>query len=244
VEAAAHCSGQEGTITFEDQEPTPQRASRRSPRRPRTYAPPKAGSRAWLIVAVVSMMVAVAGWTTVVMLVITRPSSSPVAAASIPAAAASQSDATSHDAPSLEALLPTSWSGTTLTTTSWTGGAILGSDDWSQSIVSFLAAREKTPDDLLVAQAYDPLGTIDLAVVAFQANGISPADMVQAIIAAWQVDYPGLSTSTVTLGGKQVIKGVFPEEAITSYWYASADVAFEVDTSDETTANGVLAQLP
>jgi len=182
----------------------------------------------------------------VVVLVLTRPAgvavATPTPGADLPAA--SIGDTTSHDAPDLEALLPTSYAQTPLTTTSWLGGTILSTDDWSTSITAYLAGRELTPNDLRIAQAYDPSGGLDLAAVAFQAPGVDPTAFVQAIIDAWKVDYPGLATSTVSLGGKSVTRGVFPEEPIVSYWYAGNGVAYEIDTSDESIAAGVLGTLP
>ena len=216
------------------------------PRRPRRpYEEPRQ-SLLWPVATVVSLLFAVAGWTAVVVLVLTRPAgvaiATPTPGADQPAA--SVGDTTSHDAPDLEALLPTSYAETPLTTTSWLGSTILSGDNWSNSITAFLAARELTPDDLKVAQAYDPAGALDLAAVAFEAPNVDPVTFVQAIIDAWKVDYPGLATSTVTMGNKTVTRGVFPEEPVVSYWYASNGVAYEVDSSDESIAAGVLSTLP
>ncbi len=182
-----------------------------------------------------------------VVLILTRPAGVALTGAPTPnpgQPAPSVADTTSHDAPQLEAVLPTSYAETPLTTTSWKGGTILGTDDWSKSITAYLAGLELTPNDLSIAQSYDPSGGMDLAVVAFQTAGVDPAGFVQAIIDAWRVDYPGLATSTLTLGGKTVTKGIFPEEPIVSYWYASNGIAYEVDSSDESVAAGVLATLP
>ncbi len=215
------------------------------PRRPRRpYAEPRSSSL-WPIATVVSLMFAVAGWTAVVVLVLTRPGGVALATPTpVAQPGASIADTTSHDAPQLEALLPTSYAGTPLTTTSWLGGTILSSDNWSQSITAYLAGLELTPDDLKIAQSYDPTGGLDLAAVAFDPGGTDASAFVQAIIDAWRVDYPGLATTTVTIGNKSVIKGVFPEEPVISYWYASKGVAYEIDTSDESIAAGVLATLP
>lgn len=190
-------------------------------------------------------MFAVAGWTAVIVLLLNRPSAVALATPTPnDQPAASIGDTTSHDAPDLEALLPTSYAETPLTTTSWLGSTILTDDDWSKSITAYLAGLELTPADLKVAQSYDPTGGLDLAAVAFEAPDMDAAAFVQAIVAAWRVDYPGLATSTVTVGGKSVTKGIFPEESVVSYWYASNGVAYEVDTSDESIAAGVLATLP
>ncbi len=215
------------------------------PRRTRgRYDEPQPGSL-WPIATVVSLMLAVAGWTAVVVLVLNRPAGTALDTTTpTQQPLASVADTTSHDAPDLEALLPTSYAETPLTTTSWLGGTILSDDDWSKSITAYLAGLELTPNDLKIAQSYDPNGTLDLAAVAFEANGMDASSFVQAIIDAWRVDYPGLTTSAVTVGGKSVVKGVFPEEPIISYWYASNGVAYEVDTSDPSIAAGVLSTLP
>jgi hypothetical protein len=238
----------EPVITTKQPDPPAQDVAERPirPRPPRRRYEEPRQSLLWPIATVVSLLFAVAGWTAVVVLVLTRPAgvavATPTPGADQPAA--SVGDTTSHDAPDLEALLPTSYAETPLTTTSWLGGTILSGDDWSNSITAFLAGRELMPDDLKIAQAYDPAGALDLAAVAFEAPNVDPAVFVQAIIDAWKVDYPGLATSSVTFGSKTAIKGLFPEEPIASYWYASNGVAYEVDTSDESIAAGVLATLP
>ncbi len=226
------------------QRPQTTRSARR--RRARTSGPqPPVAANWWPLATVVSLLFAVAGWTAVVVLVLTKPGAA--GPASTPAAnlpAASVADTTSHEAPTLEAALPTSAQGTALTTTSWLGGTILSDDDWSKSLEAFLGSHELSPNDLLVAQAYDPSGTLDVAAVAFQARTLTSKELVAAIIAAWRVDYPGLQTSTVTLGGKSVTKGVFPEEPVSSYWYTGNGIAFEIDTSNESIAADVLSGLP
>jgi hypothetical protein len=246
-DAPASLPAKEPAITTRQPDPpvpdAPERPVR--PRRPRRQYEEPRQSLLWPIATVVSLLFAVAGWTAVVVLVLTRPAgvavATPTPGANQPAA--SVGDTTSHDAPDLEALLPTSYAETPLTTTSWLGGTILSGDDWSNSITAFLAGRELTPDDLKIAQAYDPNGALDLAAVAFEAPNVDPAAFVQAIIDAWKVDYPGLATTTVTIGDKTVIKGLFPEEPIASYWYAGSGVAYEVDSSNESIAAGVLATL-
>lgn len=185
-----------------------------------------------------------AGWTALAVLVLTRPgvpAATPTPLANVPAASTAT---TSHEAPSLEAVLPTSVQGTALTTTSWLGGTILSTDAWSKSIEGFLTSHELSPNDLKIAQAYDPTGTLDVATVAFEAPNVAASSLVSALVAAWRTDYPGLQTSTITLGGKKVTKGIFPEQSIASYWYAVNGVAYEIDSSSASVAADVLSGLP
>ena len=238
---------QTDTPQAEKPQAEPPRSSRSAQRRRARVAPSRTErSSLWPIATVASLLFAVAGWTAVVVLVLTRPPADGIAATTPTpdTPAASIADTTSHDAPELEALLPSTVQGVTLTSTSWLGGAILGSDDWSQSLTAFLATRELSPDDLKIAQAYDPSGGIDLAAVAFQAGAVEPNDLVSAIVDAWRVDYPGLQTATETVGGKSVTKGTFPEEPIVSYWYTANGIVFEVDTSDPAVAAEALGALP
>ena len=117
-------------------------------------------------------------------------------------------------------------------------------DPWSLSIAAFLAAACKVPADLHVAQAYDPNQVIDAAVLVYKVDGVAATALRDALIAAWKGDFPEMTVSEVTVGGKDVTKGEFGEDTITSYLYVSGDVVYDIESADEAIATAALAALP
>jgi hypothetical protein len=213
--------------------------------------PERRPDRFWPMVALIATIVATAGWTTVAVLAL-RGDPQPIAS-TVPSEIAEASEEPPieeslppprHDAPALEALLPNAWEGTPLTIESWTGEIVLLDDSWSQVFRSFLDDQKKTPADLLVAQASDSTGAVEMSVGAFQVPGVSGKDMMSVIVDAWTAEYPDLETSTQTLGGKKITRGVFQEAGINSYWYEHEGVVFDVESADEALAASVLGKLP
>jgi hypothetical protein len=211
--------------------------------------------RFWPTVAMIAIVVATAGWTTVAVLALSgsaQPSSAPSQIADAGATddlsfepdASESEEPDSHVSPALEALLPKTWEGTTLTSQSWTGDTLLSDDGWSNAFSTFLQGAGKSPTDLLVAQAYDPEAAIDLTVAAFKITGVSAADIRKTLVNAWKADYPELATTTETVGGKKVTRGVFQDTGIDSYWYEHDDLVYDVETADAEMAAKVLASLP
>jgi hypothetical protein len=204
---------------------------------------PGGSSRFWPALAIIAIIVATAGWTTVIVTHLNDTGSS----APQPTATDNSTPAPvapSHVFPDLEALLPTSVNGTSLSIESWTGDAIFGSDPWSQSLTTYLATVQKGPADVHVAQAYDAVGTLDIGAAAYQVDGITATALRDAMVAAWKVQYPNLVTSQATVGGKTVLKGVFGNGLPDSYWYESGNVVFDVETTDAALATTVLTGLP
>ena len=185
--------------------------------------PPLTRNNVWQIVAIIALIAATAGWTTAILLAVRSPA--PVAVASVEPSPASfepePSDgetvppvADTHDAPELEALLPTELDGIPLQVQSWTGDTILTDDAWSTSVTGFLTANGKTPEDLRVAQAFDPTQALDGSVGVYHVDGLEPTAIHDALIAAWKVDFPDMVVTTVTLDGKKVTKCDFGEDTI------------------------------
>ena len=212
--------------------------------------------RFWPTVAMIAIIVATAGWTTVAVMALTgqgsaaSPSPTQVADASPSDDSSQLPDASdsavpeSHDAPTLEALLPKSLNGTALTSQSVTGDTLLSDDGWSNAFSTFLAGIGKTPTDLLFAQAYDPSGASDLTIGAYQISGVSAADIDKTVLKAWKANDATLTTKAATVGGKKVTQGTIPSMSLDGYWYEHGNVVFEVETSDATVAANVLAALP
>ena len=236
--------------------PRPPTARTPTPRMPGSQPPRSAGY--WPAVAIIAIVVATAGWTTVAVMAINgrgataEVASSPPDTTDDPNALSSDdgadfSDAPvedSHDAPDLEALLPTAISGTPLSLQSWTGDSLLTEgDQWSDSVTAWLTKVGKTPADLSAAQAFDATESTDHSVGVFRLDGIPTKDLRDAMIAAWKESYPELVVSTVKLDGTEVTKGAFGEGAIDSYWYEKDGLVFDVETSDQAVATTIVADL-
>jgi hypothetical protein len=202
----------------------------------------------------IAIVIATAGWTTVAVLALSgrgdeaSPSPSLIAAASDePTDSLEPIDSPvpeSHVSPALEALLPKTWETTPLSSQSVAGDTLLSDDEWSTVFTTFLAAKGKTPVDLIFAQAYDPTGAIDLTVGVYKISGASAADVRKTLIDAWKASYPGLTTKAETIGGKKVNHGVIPDIGVDGYWYEHNDIVYEVETSDAATATKALTALP
>ena len=81
-------------------------------------------------------------------------------------------------------------------------------------------------------------------VLVYKVDGVEATALRDALIAAWKGDFPEMTVSQVTVGGKDVTKGDFGEDTITSYLYISGDVVYDIESSDETIATAALAALP
>ena len=104
------------------------------------------GAGYWPAVAIIAIVVATAGWTTVAVMALNGGGGTTAAVPSVsddPNATIDDTEADfseepiaeSHDAPDLEALLPTEVAGTPLTLQSWTGDTLLSDGGtWSEAL--------------------------------------------------------------------------------------------------------------
>ena len=205
----------------------------------------------WQVLAIVALVAATAGWTTVAVLALRPAAPSAEAQAPVESVDPNASDDTevppvadTHDAPELESLLPATLSGTTLQAQSWDGDGLLTDDPWSTSMTAFLTSVCKVPADLHVAQSYDPDQALDASIGVYHADGVAATALRDALIAAWKGDYPDMVISPVTVGGKDVTKGEFGEDTISSFLYLDGDNVYDIESSDEAIATAALAALP
>src|SRR5262245_43616513 len=215
--------------------------------------PPNPSSRVsgWQVIAIIALIVATAGWTTAILLA-TRESSPPVAAASpTDSFEPEPSDdetippvADTHDAPELEARLPRELQGTALQVQSWDGAGILSDDAWSNAVTSFLSCAGRSPDDLRVAQAYDPDQALDGSIGVYHVKDLAPTEIRDALIDAWKGDYPDMVVSTIKVGGEELTKADFGEDTIDSYLLVRDDVVFDIETTDQALVAAAVAALP
>jgi hypothetical protein len=235
--------------------PAPRPPSMRTPPPPR--APKEGGAGFWPAVAIIAIMVATAGWTTVAVMAL-NGSSQPVAEAPLDGesiapdesfddtgdGASDEPVVETHDAPDLEALLPTQIGDTAMTLQSWTGTGLLeDGGQWADSITTYLGTVNKTTDDLSAAQAYDATEASDSSINLFRLNGVAPDSFRDAMVAAWKDSYPDMKVSTVKLDGTDVTKGDFGEDAIDSYWYIKDGLVYDIEASDEAAATTILKGL-
>ena len=220
---------------------------------PAGHDAPPAVSRGniWQVIAIVALVAATAGWTTVAVLTLGGGGGSSAAASPSDSFDPLASDeptlppvADTHDAPDLEAYLPLTLNDTTLQVQSWTGDSILTDDAWSTSLTAFLTGAGKTSKDLRVAQAFDPTQALDGSIGVYRATGVQATALRDALVAAWKVDYPEMTVSTVKLDGKDVTRCDFGEDTIASYLYVRDDLVFDVETTDEAIAAAAFAALP
>ncbi|MEI8332953.1 MAG: hypothetical protein WCH74_03740 [Chloroflexota bacterium] len=170
-----------------------------------------------------------------------------------PSVAASAAPSTSPEpvpsaiaaAPELEAVLPGTVAETALTIDSALGSAVLGDDAGSRAIIAALRAEDKTPDDLRLAQAYDPNGTLDLSVVAFQVEGLQSAALQKIVLDTWlSATGTGVTTSTITLGGREFTRIDYGDGGSMSYVTTDGDIVIVIETSDADLAAQAAAALP
>jgi hypothetical protein len=149
-----------------------------------------------------------------------------------------------HDAPELEALLPTSIAGTPLSTQSTTGTAAFADDPSSQPLLQSLSQYGKTGDDLEIAEAYDPTDATDIDVNAFRVKGVTATQLRQAVVLAWLgADASGITTSQATVGGKKVSVIDYGDGGSKDYLYEQSEAVIVVTTEDPAIAAEALSEL-
>lgn len=167
------------------------------------------------------------------------PSPSPDACAG--ASPAPSSDTALH---ALEAILPTSVNGTSLSTDSAYGNQALGADPSGQALAASLAGFGKCPVDLQMASAYDPNQTLDVQIIVFHLPGIDGLVLRKAVLDSWLTGSPsGVSSSDVTLGGKAVTHVSYGGGGVDDYLYVQGEHVFDIATADPAVATQVLTQL-
>jgi hypothetical protein len=215
----------------------------------RRPAPPsRGGSNFWQGLAIVALIAATAGWTTVAVLALRNPSTTGAAVATADPNATDAStppDVPSHDVPELEAFLPSQVNGTALDSQSVTGDdGLIGSDEWSTAMTTFLTGVSKTAKDLQYAFGSDPAQGIDISVGVYRVVGVDANALRDALVQGWKALAPEVKISNVTLDGKIVIKGDDGADYPFSYLYVSGTVAYEIYTSDESLVTATLKVLP
>ena len=158
----------------------------------------------------------------------------------------STSPAPSSAATELQAMLPAAVSGSALTSDTATGADLGETGAAGRAMIAALGTKDIAAEDLLVAQAYDTNGELDLYLIGFQAPGTPAADLAPIVLDTWlSASTSGVTTSTVTLGGKELTKVSYGDGGAVSYVRATpGEAVFVIETSDETLAAAAAALLP
>ena len=215
----------------------------------RPAPPARGGSNFWQGLAIVALIAATAGWTTVAVLAMRSPSTPGAAVASIDPNATDNASippaSPTHDVPELEAFLPATVNGTALDAQSVTGDdGLIGGDEWSTAMTTFLTGASKTAKDLQYAFASDPASAIDISVGVYRVVGVDANALRDALVQGWKALAPEVKISNVTLDGKDVLKGDDGADYPFSYLYVRGTVVYEIYTSDESIATAAFKVLP
>jgi hypothetical protein len=151
-----------------------------------------------------------------------------------------------HVFPALEALLPKTVGGVTLSRQSTLGTTSLsGGDPSSQALIASLTTLGKTPADMQIAAAYDDTSATDLQLFAFKVTGVKGSTLGQAIVDSYlAAGASGMTTAKVTISGKAVTHVMYGDGGADDYVYVHGDVVFDVATGDPASAIQAFAALP
>ena len=147
-------------------------------------------------------------------------------------------------APELEADLPKSIQGTPLTVSSYTGEETMPATPTSRALAARLRSLGVQLKDLQFAQASDDTYSIDMTVFGFRVPGLDPAKLKTAVLEAWLgANQPGVKQTTITLGGKSMLKIDYGVDGPIDYVYATADHVIVIDTADPNAATEAATQI-
>ncbi len=170
---------------------------------------------------------------------VSSPSASAQAAASIAPTALP-----SPAAPVLEAQMPRTINGTVLTIKSAINAASLGGDPSSRALSAAMSSLGKKPDDLEIAEAYDPAGALALTILAFRVAGIDAAKLRSVVLEAWlSTRTAGVVSSSVTLAGTPSTRVSYGDAGPSDYAFVRGDSVFVVVTADQALAVSAAAAI-
>jgi hypothetical protein len=164
------------------------------------------------------------------------PSPTPTAAASV---VALPSITLPSNAKELEALLPSTLGGKTLTKFSMKGSDFVTQTTSNPELVAWLNSVGKSLNDVSAAYAFDMTGGSS-GIFAFRVAGVDHTTLLSTLQTAMASQMPTWTTETV--GGKSVQTGT--DSGNTEYIYATQDLVFIVFTNDPAAAAEALSHLP
>ena len=180
-------------------------------------------------------------------------SPSQAVAASQPASQAAQASSGGGAGPSftegavadLEALIPDTVGGFTMTKSSSQGSEYLVSPDSSPELIKFLQDINVSPNDVSIAigSGYNADVSSSVFMFVIRAKGADSSKLVSAFkTASTAGDQSPLQWASATVGGKQVETA--ETNGASTYLYVKGDVLFWVTTTPAALAEEVLSGLP
>lgn len=145
----------------------------------------------------------------------------------------------------LQALLPTSLGGTTLTFDARSAASYFQEGDpTGRAVAASLRKLGKTSDDLQIVQGFDESGTISDAIVAFRLPGGDLDALRSIVLQTWLgTANAGVTQSKVTIGGKEFTKVDYGDAQSNEYVYAKTDYVVVIDTNSESIVGEVAKTL-
>lgn len=186
------------------------------------------------------------------------PSASPspsggAAASGSPSAAPSVSESPEpvvdyHGAPDLEARLPDEIGGVALAKVSLTGPDFmkLGTPTGQGQMTSLLTELGRTPDDLAVAEAYDPSQILTFKEGLFRVAGADTVQLLGLWVASQQAaESNRLQVSNTTVSGRDLTRITDPSIDVggTTYAFAEGDTLWLIATDDQALLEEALAKV-
>jgi hypothetical protein len=157
-------------------------------------------------------------------------------------------ESVSPAAPELESALPSAVGDIQLTIDSAIGADVLGTDQGSRAITAALREAGKSPDDLRVAQAYDPNDPSDppiLSILAVRVAGMDEQALAALVKGSWlAASGAGVTETPVTLAGRTFTRIDYGDGGTMSYLLAEDDMIRIIETADADLAAQAAAALP
>jgi hypothetical protein len=144
----------------------------------------------------------------------------------------------------LEARMPATVNGVTLTVQSAVDATSLSSGPDGRALNAAVVHLGKLASDLEIAIAYDESGSIDLTILGFRVDGITGADMREAVLTAWlSAGTPGVTTATLGWSGTAVTKVSYGDDGADEFVLIVNDSVFVLETADAAVAQSAAAAL-
>lgn len=171
--------------------------------------------------------------------------SDPVSAPASPPASAGPAPSEGAAAADLEALLPAAVGDVSLTVDSALGTDVLGADQISRAITAALRDAGHTAEDLRVAQAYDESQATDLLILVVSVDGMDRGLVREFVIGSWlSAGGAGMTSSTVTLAGREFTRLDYGDEGTANYVTQAGDAVIVIESADATLVEEAAAALP
>ena len=100
----------------------------------------------------------------------------------------------------------------------------------------------KTGDDVQIAEAFDPNGTVDADIIAFRVPGLGAPALHAALTESWTAaGASGVTTTTQTIAGVKVTVIDYGDGSSKDYVWEKGDAVLDLLTSDPTIVDKVVA---